>query len=205
MASISVRNLASHIAAVAFVNFIPITEKWDAPKNLPAGAKKMLELLKMVTGSHFKPIFPAFLLNEDCSSQYYFSGSMKNDHSNNGWSHVTETSLERRSTDSMWISDKAQDNVCKGIRVKFACGGSAAGFLYPICILVSNLNQQELPSDDFIVVPIPGLAVNGHIDPRCEEVGYLCLMGQNVSQKRFFDWFYEKVTIPTCNNIRKKI
>ena len=82
--------------------------------------------------------------------------------------------------------------------------GSAAGFLYPICIQVANLSKEELPSEDFVVVAIPGLAVNGHIDPRCDAVGYLCLMGQNVPQKRFFDWFYETVTIPTCRNIRKK-
>ena len=48
------------------------------------------------------------------------------------------------------------------------------------------------------------MAVNGHIDPRCEEVGYLCLMGHNVPQRRFFGWFYETVTISTCNNTRKK-
>ena len=84
-----------------------------------------------------------------------------------------------------------KDNVCKGIRVKFACGSSAGGFVYPICIQVSNLNKEELPTDEFLVVPIKGLSINGHIDPRSEEIGYLYLMGKNVPQKRFFEWFYE--------------
>ena len=36
MASTSVRNLASHIAAVAYSNFIPVAEKWVTPKGLPS-------------------------------------------------------------------------------------------------------------------------------------------------------------------------
>ena len=35
MVSTSVRNLASHIAAVAYSNFRPIPEKWNAPKIFP--------------------------------------------------------------------------------------------------------------------------------------------------------------------------
>ena len=65
MASTSVRNLSSHIAAVAYANFIPVSDKWNTPKGLSLGSHKMLQLLKQVTGSHFKPIHPAYLLNED--------------------------------------------------------------------------------------------------------------------------------------------
>ena len=196
MASMSVRNLASHIAAVSFANFIPVAEKWSAPKALPAGCTKLLEMLKMVTGSHFKPVFPAFLLNEDCSSQYFFSGTVRNDPANNGWARVKEESYHTRGKDAIWTPDTAKDNICKGIRVKFA--------VYPICIQVSNLSKEELPVDDFLVIPIPGLSINGHIDPRSNEVGYLCLMGSNVPQKRFFEWFYEEITVKTCSNIRNK-
>ena len=204
MASTSVRNLASHIAAVAYANFIPVTEKWTGPKNLPTGCQEMLLLLTRVTGNHFKPIHPAYLLNEDCSSQYYFCGTAKNDSANNGWSRVDTDSLIARKKDAIWSPDESKNIVCKGIRIKFACGGSGGGFMYPICILVSNLSKSELPMDEFSVVPIQGLSINGHIDPRNEELGYLCLMGANVPQKHFFDWFYKEITCKTVLNIRKR-
>jgi len=96
-----------------------------------------------------------------------------------------------------------KNDIDKGIRVKFACGGSAGGFVYPICVVVSNLTQAEFPSDDFKVVPVKGLSINGHINPRSKEVGYLCLLGTNVSQQFFFDWFYKNATCPTVKEIRK--
>ena len=68
MASASVRNLASHIAAVVYANFIPVPDKWIPPKGLAKGALKLIELLKGVTGAHFKPILHSYLLNGNCSS-----------------------------------------------------------------------------------------------------------------------------------------
>ena len=35
MASTSVRNLDSHIAAVCYTNFIPSAEKWEGPRYFP--------------------------------------------------------------------------------------------------------------------------------------------------------------------------
>ena len=90
-------------------------------------------------------------MNEDCSSQYYFSGTVKNDHANNGWARVKEDAIKTRNKDAIWTPDSRKDTVCKGIRVKFACGSSAGGFVYPICIQVSNLNKEELPRDEFLV------------------------------------------------------
>ena len=49
-----------------------------------------------VTGAHFKPLFPAYVINEDSSSQYYFAGTAQDGHINNGWSHVTTQSLNTR-------------------------------------------------------------------------------------------------------------
>ena len=92
MASTSVRNLASHIAAVAYANFIPCAEKWVVPKGLPIGCLKMIDMLKKVTGAHFQPIKPAYILNGDCSSQYYCSGISSGDSGNNKWSRVTTES-----------------------------------------------------------------------------------------------------------------
>ena len=109
-------------------------------------------MMRDVTGCHFKPIKPAYLLNEDCSSQYYCSGTTKGDPRNNGWSRATTDSLKSRNKDSIWSADETRNTVCKGIKVKFACGGSAGGFIYPICILISNLNTTEFPSNDFKVI-----------------------------------------------------
>ena len=127
-------------------------------------------MLKDVTGAHFRPILPAYILNEDCSSQYYFSGTTINDQGYNGWARVKTKTLESRNKDSIWSNNDTTEGVCKGIRVKYACGGSAAGFLYPICIMVSGFSKDELTNDQFVVVPIIGLSINGHIDPRNNEV-----------------------------------
>ena len=61
-----------------------------------------------------------------------------------------------------------------------------------------------MPKEEFVVIPIEGLSVNRHIDPRNKEVGYMCLIGSHVPQKHFFDWFNENVTYPTIQSIRKK-
>ena len=96
MAISSLRNLASHVTAVCYANFVPVAEKWSPPKDLPKGCHELIYILKQITGAHFKPIHPAFLLNKDCSIQYYFSGTVRNDPFNNGWSRVKEDSLLTR-------------------------------------------------------------------------------------------------------------
>ena len=46
--------------------------------------------------------------------------------------------------------------------------------------------------------------MNVHIDPRNKEVGYMCLIGANVTHAHFFDWLNENVTYPTIECIRNK-
>ena len=75
--------------------------------------------------------------------------------------------------------------------------------MYPLVIVLSGLSKDELPNDDFLVVPIEGLNVNGHIDPRNKELGYMCCLGSNLPQKHFFDWFYENITYLTILDIRR--
>ena len=152
--------------------------------------------VKKTTGSNFKPMNPSYLLNEDATSQYYFSGVSAKDKNSNGWSRVTTESLTNRNKDSIWTNSTDNDAPCKGIRIKFACGGSAGGFIYPLCILVSNISKEELPGKDFVVVPVEGLSINGHIDPRNKEIGYLVLMGSNVPQKHFFIGLWKTLPIP---------
>ena len=78
-----------------------------------------------------------------------------------------------------------KQGVYKGVRVKYAYGGSAAGCLYLICIVVSGPSKDELKKDEFMVVNIEGLSSNDHIDPRNKEVGYMCLVGKNVAHTYF--------------------
>ena len=105
-------------------------------------------------------------MSEDWSIQYYFCGSVESDHGNNGWSRVEEKSSKSRDKNSLWSPDDSKNYICKGINVKFACGESAFGFMYPICLLISNLSEEEFPSNDFpsndfTVIPIKGLTING--------------------------------------------
>ena len=79
----------------------------------------------------------------------------------------------------MWPGNNNNEGDCKGIRVKYVCGGLAAGFLYPICIIIFGLSVDELQHDDVIVVPVEGFSVNIHMDPRNIEVEYLCFVGTN--------------------------
>ena len=54
------------------------------------------------------------------------------------------------------------------------------------------------------MIPIKCLSINGHIDPRNNELVYLCLMGSRVPHKHFFDWYNENITYPTTQSIRKQ-
>ena len=94
----------------------------------------------------------------------------------NSYSIVKVASIEDRNMSSIWINSDPTEEPCGGVRVKFARGGSAAGFVYPICILISGLTDSEMPSKYLDVVKLKGLGINGRIDPRNEEVGYICFM-----------------------------
>ena len=76
----------------------------------------LLNIVFIVTGTHFKPTLPAYFLNEDYSSQYYFAGNSGKDSQNNSWARVT--TLVNRNKDSIWSSIDSTEGVCKGIRVK---------------------------------------------------------------------------------------
>lgn len=137
-----------------------------------------------ITGEYFKLLFPVYVLNEDCSFQHYFVGAFKDDHVNSEWPRVTTKSLTNRNKDSMQSKNDNDKGVYKGLRVKYSCGGFAAGLIYPIYIIVSGLSKDELPKEEFGVIHNEGSSINGHIDPRNKEVGYMCL-DSNVAQNPF--------------------
>ena len=85
----SIRNLETHVTALAHTNFILITEKWVAPKGLTIGCHTTIQMLNNVAGSRFEPIKPAFILNADYSIQRYCSSIVKCNTSSNQWFRVT--------------------------------------------------------------------------------------------------------------------
>ena len=88
-----------------------------------------MNIIQAVTCQFVKPINPAFLLNEDCSSQYFYSGIAPNTKKDKSYSKVRVDAIDDRNRSSIWINSDSTEEPCTGIRIKFACGGSAAGYI----------------------------------------------------------------------------
>lgn len=84
--------------------------------------------------------------------------------------------IDDRNISSIQINGDSSEEPCSGIQIEYTHGGSATGFICLICILVSGLSDSEMTGDDFIVVHVPGLGINGRIDPRKKEGGYVCFI-----------------------------
>lgn len=80
------------------------------------------------------------------------------------YSRVKYQSINDHSKSSMWTKFKSNNEISTCTTVKFACGGSAVGYIYPIVILVSRLSDVEMPNNNFIVVPVEGMKINFHVD-----------------------------------------
>ena len=126
----------------------------------------------MVTGTFVQSISLVFLLNEDCSSQYFYSGIVPNRNKDKSYSRVNVDAIDACNRSSIWKNGDSSEITCSGIR-KYACGGSAPGFIYPICILILGVYDNEMPNEEFVVVNVEGLGINGRIDTRNKEVGYV--------------------------------
>ena len=94
----------------------------------------------------------------------------------------------------MWKHSDDNEGSCKGLRVKYHLGTTAAGSLLPTVLIYSGFNDTEMPKEDFYVCGIPGMTVNAHLDIRNQDMGYVCFMRKGVKQIRFFDW-YEKTLL----------
>ena len=105
-----------------------------------------------------------------------------------------QKSIKDCNKSSIWTNSDSTEEFSCGVRVKFSYGGSAAGYLYPVIILVSGLSNSEIPNNDFIVTHVEGLTINGSIGPRNKELGYVCFMRYGVRQIHFFDWFFKNIT-----------
>ena len=112
------------------------------------------------------------------------------------------TEYNKRNKSSTWKNSSKLEGACQGLRVTFHLGSIAAGSLFPTVIIYSGFNETEMPTYDFYVCEIPGLAINAHLDVRNLEIGYVCFMRTGVKQIRFFEWYENNVTIPTVLTTR---
>ena len=69
-------------------------------------------------------------MNTDASSMYYFADVTLNDGNSNTWTCLSKEALLQRNKKSYWNDNKHVEEVCKGVRVKFACDGCAASYLF---------------------------------------------------------------------------
>ena len=61
---------------------------------------------------------------------------------------------------NVWRNSKSPEASTKKITVNFYCGGSVAGFLFPIYMLVTGLVTKELPDEEFIMIAIEVLSIH---------------------------------------------
>ena len=115
---------------------------------MPRGYLKKIEIMKTITRSYFIRIHSENILNEDFSNYYYCSGHAYRDRINNGSRGSTE-SLHNRNKGYSYVSDDTKNTVCKGIKVSFAFGRSAHGFICSIFFLISNLSIAQFSSKYF--------------------------------------------------------
>ena len=68
-------------------------------------------------------------------------------------------------------------------------------------MLVTGLITEDLPYNEFIIIPTEDLIINGYVDPRNKELGYMCCISNNVPQK---NWWIKTITYPTIQKMRKR-
>lgn len=127
MASISVRNLMSHIGAVTYSIFSPSTTMWKPFHEVSPGAQYFIMIIQAVTGLFVKPINPAYLLSEDYSSQYFFINIAPKISRDKSYSRVKVDATDHRNRNSIWINSDSSEEPYKGIMIKFTCGDITAG------------------------------------------------------------------------------
>ena len=85
---------------------------------------------------------------------------------------------------------------CNGISVKWCDGSAASGHLMPMVAIFSGFNEKEMPKETFMVIEVPGMAVNANLDARNIDKGYLILMKQNEDMNKFYEWYDNCIVQP---------
>jgi len=99
---------------VAYSNFTPRSDKWTDYKQVSQGTKEFLEAIIKVTGINFGPINPAFLLNEDCSSQYYYVRVTPQTSKDESYCWVKSTSIDGCNKSSIWTKSESHNEIGTG-------------------------------------------------------------------------------------------
>lgn len=113
-----------------------------------------MHAIQNVTGTYVQHINPVFVLKEYCSSQCFCSGVAPNNNKDSTYSILKVDTTDDCNISSICINSDSFEDPCSGVRVKFACGGSAAVFICQIYISISGLSDSEIPSEELIVVPM---------------------------------------------------
>ena len=66
----------------------------------------------------------------------------------------------------------------------------------PMIAIFSVFNQKEMPKDSFIVIEVPGIAINTNLDAMNLDKGYLILMKQDEEMSKFYEWHHKHIVEP---------
>jgi hypothetical protein len=209
----SLRNAVSFLVMVSITHYIVgnicKTEQRNA---MTEGARKLMDMVSVANGNlPVCPINPAGVLSTDDTAIYWHDGVDGNRH--NRYRRViflsSSESLKMKGKHSNYHTQEKQVTM-GGLRFKFRVTISATGLCAPIFIVVHDVDETELITDDsgILVLEIPGLAVGATIDPRNKETGYFALVrkgknGENVDEK-VQDWYLRHVYFPFLATILRE-
>ena len=118
---------------------------------------------------------------------YQISIVCDDDRNSHRWVRNRAENLEydSRNRSSTWKNTNELESTRQGLCIKFGMDSLACGALFPIVIVYSGLTKEEMPEDEFNVIPIPGLTINAHLNIRNDDIGYISYVRSGCKQVRF--------------------
>ena len=172
----SLRSTVTYLMTIAATHFI----QGNIPKDHQArklhgskGARKMRKLMKKALGKS-KPFYPVYrsLISSSDETTCFVSPSKIEKESKNDEDVIA--SDEHNNSTQMYckLQSGTPDSKAKGMRVKLTFTFVGHGKMLDAYITVAGLTERELPKstcpDGILIVPIPGLCMERHIDPKCQ-------------------------------------
>ena len=78
-----------------------------------------------------------------------------------------------------YSTEEAEDAQCRGIRIVLNTTFTAGGLVAPIFVIVYGLTSNEMPYNELVCVPIPGLTVGGERNLYSKKEGYIVFVTGN--------------------------